>query len=89
MNIFLESIKTGLQFKSLISGQIDNFTEGQEYALDASLEEFPWEVYWALSSVRRYELLFYPFKKDASCLVLNDCFASVAGVLCEKLKKIG
>ena len=88
MNIFLESIKTGLQFKSLISGQIDNFSEGQEYALDASLEEFPWEVYWALSSVRRYELLFYPFKKDASCLVLNDCFASAAGVLCEKLKKI-
>lgn len=88
MNRSLESIRTGLKFESLISEKIMNFSEGQEYADDDSLKKSPWEVFWALSSARRYTFLFYPFKKEASCLVLNDCFASVAGILCEKSQKV-
>ena len=88
MNRFLESISTGLKFGPLISEMIMSFPEGREYAGDAFLAESPWEVFWALSDVRRYTFLFYPFRKDASCLVLNDCFASVAGIICEKLGKV-
>ena len=59
MNRSLESIRTGLKFESLISEKIMNFSEGQEYADDDSLKKSPWEVFWALSSARRYTFLFY------------------------------
>ena len=84
----LESQMNGLQFKSLLDSSIGSLPEGQEYMADEKLENSIWDVFWALSSVRRFELLFYPFKTDASCLVLNDRYGSVTGIICEKLDKV-
>ncbi len=88
MNRILESVPVSLRYEGAINEKILNFTSEQGYADESALEKTPWEVFWALSSVRKYQFLFYPFKKGSSCLVLNDCFASLTGVLCEKSEKV-
>ena len=43
-----------------------------------------WELFWNFSSVRRFQLQFYPFDKGENALLLGDSFSALAGVLLEK-----
>ncbi|MBQ3837812.1 MAG: hypothetical protein II814_11885, partial [Treponema sp.] len=59
---------------------VDSFVYSYEqflaggYVDDTILMNCQWEVFMALSSVRKFEFLFYPFKKDSAALVLGDTY---------------
>lgn len=59
-----------------------------EYADELLLNDGRWEIYWALSSVRRYSLDFYPFSADSEILIMGDKFGALTGILCEKAKTV-
>lgn len=56
----------------------------EEYPDKLLKYEVRWDVFFALSSLRRYELLFFPFENNSTCCVFGDKYGSLAGILCEK-----
>lgn len=73
---------------------VDSFVYSYEqflaggYVDDTILMNCQWEVFMALSSVRKFELLFYPFKKDSAALVLGDTYGVLAFSLLEKCRSV-
>ncbi|MCR5622638.1 MAG: LicD family protein [Treponema sp.] len=88
MREILEGPPADVTFWSVIRGYVDALPEGQEYVSERVLEKCRWDFFWALSEVRRTGLLFYPFEPNGVCLLVNDLYGSVAGILCERLARV-
>ena len=56
---------------------------------DSLLQEEPrGDLYWMMSSVRRYSFLFYPIENTADVLLIGDKFGALAGIISEKVRKV-
>ena len=86
MNQALENLRDIPASDSLVHGYETFLSSG--CVDDKLLADRRWDVFMALSSVRKFEFLFYPFKKDAAALVLNDSCGALAGAVLEKCKSV-
>lgn len=60
----------------------------EEYG-DSLLEgEIRDDLYWNISSIRRYSFLFYPVQEDTDLLLVGDKFGALAGAACEKVQSV-
>lgn len=81
-----EKLKSSQSFEALALNLVKSF--GGEYVDDERLKDMRWDVFMALSEIRKYEFLFYPFKPDSSCVIFGDRYGAFVGSLCVKLKSV-
>lgn len=74
------------QMDSLVLNYAKSFKK--EFLDKELLSESRFEVFMALSAVRKYEFFFYPIKQSASCLLVGDNVGALAGALLDKCQSL-
>lgn len=74
------------ELDSLVGNYIDSFKK--EFLDDELLHDGRWDVFAALSSVRKCEFAFYPFKQFSSCAVFGDRHGALALALLDKCAEV-
>ena len=86
MNQTLENLRDIPASDSLVHGYETFMSSG--CVDDKLLADRRWDVFMALSSVRKFEFLFYPLKKDSAALVFGDTCGALAFSLLEKCASV-
>lgn len=84
----IEQIGNNIKFKNIIFNEISKLKDNREYVEDELLKNYCWDIFWALSDIRRFQTLFYPLNYRSSCLVMNDYYGSLTGSLCDRISDV-